>query len=228
MALFGLCFRESYRELMNLASHINPDVKFIDHSEERDKDPEARKDERRRAASVAFKQIFGRKCHWFMEQQEDITIKKEESELEKMEFQQGQIDDETFQMDLNSSMHPEGEKTAPAVQPDRVCTKRESSATPTQKGRSNLQLEELATSGGYPSVPKKERDERVFPSTTDTTGRPRGDQLEPNRSFYSNKLNSILPSFHNQGSLSVFSTNAQSNFSCPCFSAVPEATHKAS
>ena len=144
------------------------------------------------------------------------------------EFQQGQIDDKTVQMDLNSSMHPEGEKTAPALQHDRVCTKRESSATPTQKGRSNLQLEELATSGGYPSVPKKERDERVFPSTTDTTGRPRGDQLEPNRSFYSNKLNSILPSFHNQGSLSVFSTNAQSNFSCPCFSAVPEATHKAS
>ena len=100
MALFGLCFRESYRELMNLASHINPDVKFIDHSEERDKDPEARKEERRRAASVAFKQTFGRECHWFTEQQEDIIMKKEESELKNLEFQHGQNDDKTFQMEF--------------------------------------------------------------------------------------------------------------------------------
>ena len=213
MALFDLCYRKSYRELMNLANQINPDVKFIDHSE-KDQDSDARIAQRRRAASEAFEKTFGRKCLWFMEQREDM--KKEEPE-----FQEGQIDEDSFPMNLkdikrepglsepppvrtrplpdpvsikrpfspqyeapldhNSSMHPEGDETAPAVQLDRlpVRTKRGSSATPTKRARSNLQEEEPqpSTSRGYPSVTKEERDETMNPSTKDFPGRPGEDQL---------------------------------------------------
>ena len=145
MALFGLCFRESYRELMNLANHINPDVKFIDHSEKNVQDSDARIAQRRRAASEAFEKTFGRECLWFNAQQKDM--KKEEPE-----FQEGQIDEDTFEHD-----NPEGEKTAPAVQHDRVCEKRESSATPTKRGRSDQK--EPSTSKGHPSLTKKDNPE---------------------------------------------------------------------
>jgi len=61
---------ESYQELMALISNINPNVKFIHHSKENARDPEAKKEERRRAASDAFRKSFGRECQWFDKEQE--------------------------------------------------------------------------------------------------------------------------------------------------------------
>jgi len=69
---------ESYRELMNLVSDINPNVKFIDHFEGNANDPEAKKEERRRAASVAFEKTFGKKCQWFKDQQENVKEEEED------------------------------------------------------------------------------------------------------------------------------------------------------
>ena len=69
--LLFILFRESYHELMSLARDINPNVKFIHHSEENARDPEAKKEERRNAAAKAFKRTFGKECEWFKEQQRD-------------------------------------------------------------------------------------------------------------------------------------------------------------
>jgi len=80
---------ESYRELMNLAGDINPNVKFIDHFEGNANDPEAKKEERRRAASVAFEKTFGKKCQWFRDQQEDVIKEEEDNEEDKVK--DGQI-----------------------------------------------------------------------------------------------------------------------------------------
>merc|ERR1712029_788664 len=48
----------SYRELMGLLGEINPLVKFIDHDSDNENDPEENKNERRREAAKAFKDIF--------------------------------------------------------------------------------------------------------------------------------------------------------------------------
>ena len=50
---------------MALVSNINPSVKFIHHSEENFLEPEAKKQEQRKAAAEAFKKTFGRECDWF-------------------------------------------------------------------------------------------------------------------------------------------------------------------
>ena len=55
---------------MALIGNINPNVKFIHHSKENARDPEAKKEERRRAASDAFRKTFGRECQWFDKEQE--------------------------------------------------------------------------------------------------------------------------------------------------------------
>ena len=50
---------------MALASNINSSVNFIHHSEENALEPEAKKQEQRKAAAEAFKKIFGKECDWF-------------------------------------------------------------------------------------------------------------------------------------------------------------------
>merc|ERR1711974_422641 len=74
---------ESYHELMSLASEINPNVKFIHHSEGNASDPEAKKEERRRAASVAFEKTFGKKCQWFRDQPEYVKDEEEEDKIKE-------------------------------------------------------------------------------------------------------------------------------------------------
>ena len=74
MGLMFILFRESYHELMTLAREINPSLQFIHHSEENARDPEAKKEERRKAAAEAFKRTFGKECEWFKEHQEDTQV----------------------------------------------------------------------------------------------------------------------------------------------------------
>jgi len=62
---------ESYHELMALARDINPNLKFIHHCEENALEPEAKKQERRKAAAEAFKKTFGRECDWFDDEEEE-------------------------------------------------------------------------------------------------------------------------------------------------------------
>ena len=62
---------ESYHELMALARDINPNLKFIHHCEENALEPEAKKQERRKAAAEAFKKTFGRECDWFDDEDDD-------------------------------------------------------------------------------------------------------------------------------------------------------------
>ena len=56
---------------MALVSNINPSVKFIHHSEENFLEPEAKKQEQRKAAAEAFKKTFGRECDWFDDEEEE-------------------------------------------------------------------------------------------------------------------------------------------------------------
>jgi len=68
---------ESYHELMALASDINPNLKFIHHCEENALEPEAKKQERRKAAAEAFKKTFGRECDWFDDEDHDEEEEEE-------------------------------------------------------------------------------------------------------------------------------------------------------
>jgi len=72
---------ESYHELMTLAREINPSLQFIHHSEENACDPEAKKEERRKAAAEAFKRTFGKECEWFKEHQEVTEVEDTEVEV---------------------------------------------------------------------------------------------------------------------------------------------------
>ena len=88
MGLMFILFRESYHELMTLAREINPNLKFIHHSEENACDPEAKKEERRKAAAEAFKRTFGKECEWFKEHQEDTEA--EDTEVEDTEGEESE------------------------------------------------------------------------------------------------------------------------------------------
>ena len=56
---------------MALASAINPNLKFIHHCEENALEPEAKKQERRKAAAEAFKKTFGKECDWFDDEDDE-------------------------------------------------------------------------------------------------------------------------------------------------------------
>jgi len=84
---------ESYHELMTLAREINPNLKFIHHSEENARDPEAKKEKRRKAAAEAFKRTFGKECEWFKEHQEDTQV--EDTEVEDTEGEESEEDVDT-------------------------------------------------------------------------------------------------------------------------------------
>jgi len=85
---------ESYHELMTLAREINPNLKFIHHSEENARDSEAKKEERRKAAAEAFKRTFGKECEWFKEHQEDTQVEDTQVEDTEVEDTEGEESEE--------------------------------------------------------------------------------------------------------------------------------------